>query len=178
MAEKQYIGRSVPTGNVKKSPGRPEVIDLERLEQLHAEGKNDGEIAAEIGVERSTITKARKRLGLPANRRVGQHGVLGSWANDEEEAVLRQQHVLAARELSSPGVRVGNGDLLRWAGNAYALDKDRPVEYTYALGEETRPADIPQRIPAVVLSPGAVSYGFKRGKSGARKSLVCVAGAE
>lgn len=180
MPGEQYIRHSVPTGNVKKSLGRPEIIDLERLKQLHAEGKNDGEIAAEIGVERSTIAKARKRLGLPANRKVGQHGPIGTRPGEEEEAIafcLREQHVLAVRELSGPRVRVGNGDLLKWAGNAYALDISH-IEYIYALDESSRPADIPEKIPAVILTIEAVSYGFKKGKGGAKRALVYNTSAE
>ncbi|GFN21928.1 hypothetical protein [Thermanaeromonas sp. C210] len=174
MPGEQYISRSVPMGNVKKSPGRPEVIDLERLRQLHGEGKSDAEIAAEIGMERSTIAKARKRLGLPANRRVGQHGPRGTGSSEEEEAIafcLREQHVLAVREISGPRVRVGNGDLLRWAGNAYELDVSH-IEYIYALDEKTRPADIPEKIPAVIWPVEAAFYGFKKGKGGAKRALV------
>ena len=93
----------------------------------------------------------------------------------EEEAALmawlQYQQAVHAREMSARRVRVGNGDLLKWAGNAYALDISH-IEYIYALDESSRPADIPEKIPAVISTIEAVSYGFKKGKGGGKRALV------
>jgi hypothetical protein len=164
----------MPTGNVKNPGGRPVIVDIDKLKELHGAGLSDGEIADQLGVKRTTVIMARKRLGLPANRKVGQHGSIGTRPGEEEEVIafcLREQHVLAVRELSGPRVRVGNGDLLKWAGNAYALDISH-IEYIYALDESSRPADIPEKIPAVISTIEAVSYGFKKGKGGGKRALV------
>ncbi|SMB95970.1 GcrA cell cycle regulator [Thermanaeromonas toyohensis ToBE] len=150
------------------------IINIDKLKELHSAGLNDGEIADQLGVKRTTVSMARKRLGLPANRKVGQHGSVGTRSGEEEEAIafsLREQHVLAVRELSGPRVRVGNGDLLKWASNAYALDISH-IEYIYSLDEKSRPADIPEKIPAVISTIEAVSYGFKKGKGGGKRALV------
>lgn len=79
-------------------------------------------------------------------------------------------YVLAVRELSGPRVRVGNGDLLKWAGNAYALSICH-IEYIYALDEKSRPADLPKKIPAVISPVEATSSGFKKGRGGGRRAL-------
>jgi len=170
----QSISHSMPTGNVKNPGGRPVIVDIDKLKELHGAGLSDGEIADQLGVKRTTVIMARKRLGLPANRKVGQHGSIGTRPGEEEEAIafcLREQHVLAVRELSGPRVWVGNGDLLKWAGNAYKLNISY-IEYIYALDEELRPSDIPEKIPAIILPVEALSYGFRKGKGGGRKALV------
>lgn len=42
-------------------------VDIERLKNLHAQGLNDEQIAAELAVSASTIARRRAGLGLPHN---------------------------------------------------------------------------------------------------------------
>jgi hypothetical protein len=160
-----------PSGNVKNPGGRPRVIDLEKLKELHTKGMTDGEIAAEIGMERTTVTKARKRLGLPANRKVGGHGKVGGVYNEEEAAImawLQYQQAVNAAEMSARRVQVGGGDWLKWAGSAYELDGSRN-KYICNLEPTSRPADLPLKISATGNIPAAT--GFKKGKGGGKKPL-------
>jgi hypothetical protein len=74
LPDQPYMAVVCPSGNVKNLGGRPLLVDLEKLKELHAAGMTDVEIVYELGVKRSTVAMARKRLGLTANRRVGEHG--------------------------------------------------------------------------------------------------------
>ncbi|BCV20351.1 hypothetical protein [Moorella sp. Hama-1] len=165
------MGVVCPSGNVKNPGGRPQVIDLEKLKELHAKGMTDGEIAAEIGMERTTVAKARKRLGLSANRKVGGHGKVGVVYNEEEAAImawLQYQQAVNAAEMSARKVQVGGGDWLRWAGSAYELDGNRN-KYICTLDPTSRPADLPLKISATGNIP--VASGFKKGKGGGKKAI-------
>ncbi|MBE3582224.1 MAG: hypothetical protein IMW96_11445 [Thermoanaerobacteraceae bacterium] len=140
-------GHSLPTGNVKKSPGRPPKLDLERLKQLHDSGADDAEIAAELGVVRSTVVKARQRLGLVANRPRGrQRNWNGLLVVTKDE--IFQQHVQAVRELSGPQYRVRSEDWLSWSRSAYC---PRGVGYVCSLPSEVKPADMPKKIQPILL---------------------------
>jgi len=143
------IAQSVPMSNVKKSRGRPVRIDLGKLKELHARGKDDGEIAHEMGVERSTVTKARKRLGLEPNRpRGGCHDWTGPHVVTHDE--IFRQHVQAVRELSGPQYRVRSEDWIRWSRSAYC---PRGVAYICSLPAEEKPADMPTKIHPILWVP-------------------------
>ncbi|BCV20427.1 GcrA family cell cycle regulator [Moorella sp. Hama-1] len=172
MLEQRYIGVVCPSGNVKNLGGRPLLIDLEKLKELHAAGMTDAEIASELGVKRNTIAMARKRLGLTANRKVGEHGGTTQRSSNEEEAALvawmQYQQAVNAAEMSARKVQVGGGDWLRWAGSAYELDGNRN-KYICTLDPTSRPADLPLRISAMGNFPAA--SGFKKGKGGGKNPL-------
>ncbi|WP_406676396.1 hypothetical protein [Moorella sp. ACPs] len=170
MPDQPYMAVVCPSGNVKNPGGRPRVIDLEKLKELHARGMTDGEIAAEIGMERTTVAKARKRLGLPANRKVGGHGKVGVAYNEEEAAImawLQYQQAINAAEMSARRVQVGGGDWLKWAGSAYELDSIRN-KYICTLEPTSRPADLPLKISALGNIP--TYSGYKKGKGGGKKT--------
>lgn len=57
--------------------GRPAVITGEKeelLKELHSMGYPDGKIAERMGVSRTTVARARYKLGLKANRSRGERG--------------------------------------------------------------------------------------------------------
>jgi len=57
--------------------GRPAAITAEKeeiLKDLHSKGYPDGEIAERMGVSRTTVVRARYKLGLKANRGRGERG--------------------------------------------------------------------------------------------------------
>ncbi|MGB9662830.1 MAG: hypothetical protein ACPL5F_12605 [Moorellaceae bacterium] len=142
-------GHALPAVNVKKSPGRPPRLDLERLRQLHACGADDAEIAAQMGVERSTIVKARQRLGLPANRPRGRrHSRNGPLVVTKDE--IFQQHVQAVRELSAPAHPIYGRDWLKWARTAYTSSERI---YICTLPQEEKPGDMPKKIQIPLLVP-------------------------
>ena len=63
---------AVPTAKPKRAPDKPDVrkngrIDPARARELYDAGKNDVEIAAELGTKHGTIYAWRKRNGLKAN---------------------------------------------------------------------------------------------------------------
>lgn len=55
--------------------GRPKnQVDLAKIRELHAKGYPDGEIAARMGLSRAAVVRARKEMGLAANRKRGERG--------------------------------------------------------------------------------------------------------
>ena len=63
---------AVPTAKPKRAPDKPDArkngrIDPARARELYDAGKNDVEIAAELGINHNTVYAWRKRNGLKAN---------------------------------------------------------------------------------------------------------------
>jgi len=173
LPDQPYMAVVCLSGNVKNLGGRPLLVDLEKLKELHAAGMTDVEIANELEVKRSTVAMARKRLGLTANRRVGEHGGTTQRSTNEEEAAimawLQYQQAVNAAEMSTRRVQVGGGDWLKWAGSAYELDGSRN-KYICSLDPTRRPADLPLKISATGNIP--IAAGFKKGKGGGKKPIL------
>lgn len=58
----------VSTSHAPKATESARAQRARQITELHAEGKNDGEIAEALDITRSTVYQARNRLGLPLNR--------------------------------------------------------------------------------------------------------------
>ncbi|WP_071541722.1 hypothetical protein [Neomoorella thermoacetica] len=87
---------------------------------------------------------------------------------DEDIQWLMEQQAIHAIEMSK-GTKIGEMDLLKWAGSAYKLDRSRN-KYTYTLEPTSRPADLPLIISTLGNIPAA--SGFKKGKGGGKKPLL------
>lgn len=64
--------------------GRDEKYDWSVAEKMHAEGKNDGDIARVMGVRRTLVLAWRKRNGLKANTTMGGQKKELDWAKVRE----------------------------------------------------------------------------------------------
>ena len=92
---------------------------------------------------------------------------VGAYQYDSDIEWLKEQQAIHAAEMSKK-MRVGNMDLLKWAGSAYELDSSRN-KYICTLDPTSRPADLPLKISAMGNIPAA--SGFKKGKGGGKNLL-------
>lgn len=73
MVERRDLGRlPAPKPAETKRNQHSGKVDPDRVREMHAEGKNDLEIGAALGVSGSAITLWRKKLGLSPNSKGGR----------------------------------------------------------------------------------------------------------
>lgn len=114
----------------RSSRGRPQTVDISTVEKLYESGMTDGEIAEIMGVDRSTIAKIRKKIGLPATRPVGKNLRAGTGqrkkVDAEEEAALRawmrRAQAVNAAEMSRK-MKITAEKMISWGRSAYTWRK-------------------------------------------------------